>query len=432
MSHFFEFAVSSLLQTAWQSAVLVAIVLVLQWILRGRMPARWHAALWLVVLARLLVPAVPQSPASVFNLAHLAAWNGPALPETNGQFEQLPIAPDGTASDPAQNDTISAIPFPAAANSNGPASPVSTTAAPHASGWLRVVGGIWLAGAFILLVRVATMSLRLRTTLRRCRTVDDPRLLALLDDCRSQMHVARPVALLASPETVSPAVTASSRRAWIIVPESLLGELNPGELRLMLLHELAHLRRWDVLQQWLWTIAATLHWFNPIVWLAVRRMQADREIACDETVLACLDSAERLTYGRAILKVVETLSPVMPLAPAVGALDSASNLNRRILMIARYRRTSRLWTPSALLLVLGLCAIGLTDAVDKPVSAASAAAAAPVEAATVPSEQTQPPSTSAKGKLYVDALLRMTDPQGEKQVQGIIEVDPETGACRRS
>ena len=64
-------------RASWQAAVLAAMVLLVQWLLRSRLSARWRYNLWLLVLLRLLVPVTPQSPLSVFNLLKGTAYPAP-------------------------------------------------------------------------------------------------------------------------------------------------------------------------------------------------------------------------------------------------------------------------------------------------------------------------------------------------------------------
>src|SRR5678816_3320513 len=71
----------------------------------------------------------------------------------------------------------------------------------------------------------------------------------------------------------------------LILPCGLIERLNTEELRFVLLHEFAHLRRRDLLVMWLLTAARIIHWFNPLTWLALRAARIDTELACDDTLL---------------------------------------------------------------------------------------------------------------------------------------------------
>jgi beta-lactamase regulating signal transducer with metallopeptidase domain/Tol biopolymer transport system component len=300
-------------------------------------------------------------------------------------------------------------------------------------GW-QIVGGVWLLGAVIILIRVTAAVRGLHAIMRDCRDLTDAEIAPLFARCRAEMRVARTVRLVISRGEISPAVTALGWRTWLILPERLLTTLTPSELRLVFLHELAHVRRADVLLQGLWTLAVAVHWFNPVVWLARRRMQADREVACDEAVLASVGLEERADYGRAILKVVEILSPVTPLTAAVGAFGCASTLKRRITMISRYRRASRHWTPLACTLLLALSLAGLTDAVGQPKSASPAQPDLAIAVAAQADVKAAEPSAvrAETGKLYLNGRLSVKNATGEiNEVHGIIEVDPQSGAWRK-
>ncbi|NLE37957.1 MAG: hypothetical protein GX621_08020, partial [Pirellulaceae bacterium] len=241
--------------------------------------------------------------------------------------------------------------------------------------WLAVAAA-WLAGVVLLAARMAVLSSRLRRLLRGCRPVESARVADVFEAARRELGVRRRVELLASPLRVGPAV-AGSLRTKMILSETLFDVLSADELRLVFLHELSHVRRHDLLVQHLWTLAKMLHWFNPAVWLSARRWQTDRELACDEAVLSLLDRPHQAGYGRAILRVMESLSSFHPVPGAVGVVMGRGFLTRRISKIARYRPLSRRWTALAVALVLLLIPAGLTNAVgksDKPNKPEQAAA----------------------------------------------------------
>src|SRR5580704_757761 len=74
-------AAQIVVHASWQAALLAAIVFIVCGTLRNRLPARWQAALWLVVLARLVVPIVPPSPTSLFNLTRTSTSNFGSSPD---------------------------------------------------------------------------------------------------------------------------------------------------------------------------------------------------------------------------------------------------------------------------------------------------------------------------------------------------------------
>src|SRR5207248_8933750 len=97
-------------------------------------------------------------------------------------------------------------------------------------------------------------------------------------------------------------------RPSVLLPLHVLEEMGERELRLILLHELAHVKRRDVLINWLATLVAVVHWLNPAVWLVMWRMRVERELACDELVLHVNGDRGATDYARTIVKLVEALS----------------------------------------------------------------------------------------------------------------------------
>ncbi|MHC4511144.1 MAG: M56 family metallopeptidase, partial [Planctomycetota bacterium] len=116
-----------------------------------------------------------------------------------------------------------------------------------------------------------------------------------------------------------------------------------------------------------------LHWFNPLIWLAFRRMRADRELACDALVLARTHSDEPKRYGRIIVNLLERFSRPRPLPGMAGIMETKSQLKRRIAMIAKFKKNSYQWSPIAVALIIILACISLPDAKRTKASETSAA-----------------------------------------------------------
>lgn len=76
------------------------------------------------------------------------------------------------------------------------------------------------------------------------------------------------------------------------------------ELSLVLLHELCHLRRRDILYKALLYAAGAFHWFNPLVWMMIRQGVRDMELCCDDDVSTLLTDQERKHYAQTILNAI--------------------------------------------------------------------------------------------------------------------------------
>ena len=350
---FLETVLMRLAHASWQAAVLGLLVFLVSWALRGRLEARWRYCLWLVVLARMALPVAPPAPWSLFRLAH---WSS-ASPTTNSTYAQVIDAPVVEES-PAAIETTANEQTPSLAPAVEGNGEESYAIVPTTGQWLALA---WLAGVLALLMRHGWLHLQLGRQRRTWREVFDPAALAVFRRCRKELGIVRSVRLWMTTRMYGPATTGVFR-AGIVVPEGLLASLPPDELRLVLLHELTHVRRWDVLVDHVAALLVALHWFNPVAWLALVCMRRERELACDAAVLRRLDGCEPGRYGHTLLKVAQQLSRPAPLPGAVGVLGKDRSLVRRIRMIATYKKPTVARMALGALLLLALAALGLTDA----------------------------------------------------------------------
>lgn len=176
---------------------------------------------------------------------------------------------------------------------------------------------LWGAVAVLLLARGLLQGICYNWRCQRAVPVEDPALLEILEACRVRLGVARRPQLLAG-EFASPA-TFGWWRPRILLPEEALS-WSDERLRVVLLHELAHISHGDYPFNLMVHWVCALNWYNPMVWIAARSMRLDRECAADDRVIA---SGEReLDYAQHLFEIAKQAhrhaAPTMALAMAHG------------------------------------------------------------------------------------------------------------------
>jgi len=125
-------------------------------------------------------------------------------------------------------------------------------------------------------------------------------------------------------------------------------------LRSVLLHELAHVKRRDTATQLLVRMACSLHWFNPLVWIAARCIELERERACDDLVLA--HGVRASDYAGNLMRIV-TQNPRHSSESASLAMARASTLENRLRAILNEGINRRRLTRAMIAMLVGACAV---------------------------------------------------------------------------
>ena len=163
--------------------------------------------------------------------------------------------------------------------------------------WLYV----WLGVAAILFLGSFFRHFRFRRRiLRGAKPVTDAETLALWKELQLASGLRKPkYQLFTAPETRTPLTIGLTRHTTrVLLP---VGDYSGAELRLILTHELVHLRREDVSAKLFYAFARSLGWFQPLMWLSMRRSAEDLELSCDEAVLLGEDESCRRDYARLLL-----------------------------------------------------------------------------------------------------------------------------------
>jgi hypothetical protein len=241
----------------------------------------------------------------------------------------------------------------------------------------------WFSLAGIGLARVAVALLQVRKLRRgsaRLKTESlDPQLRELVEEFRN----AREVELLVSSKQEIPTAIGFLKPA-ILLPQWLLEETPAEELKYILLHELAHLRRRDDWTNLAQQVVKALLFFVPSIWWIERRLALDREMACDDAVLA--HSGRPHLYAECLARVAERSFVRRQMALAQAAVSKLRQLTMRVTRILDPNRQqpTRMWKPAipALVVVAGLCMfsasqgpmlVGFSDAQSGAASEASLA-----------------------------------------------------------
>ena len=196
--------------------------------------------------------------------------------------------------------------------------------------WLGIAAAAWIGVAALLVLRWIIVSRRLNISALTLAAAPQPRAVAALEAARRRLSLHRSVDLVASPLCEAPAVIRVLRPV-IVLPTHGCDALDDEELQSLLCHECAHVARRDNLISVFEAIAGAVFWFNPIVWLARRRIALAREAACDELVADNASRAE--TYVGALAKFCDAL--VVPPVAGVSCMASA-HLKERIRHIMSY------------------------------------------------------------------------------------------------
>lgn len=293
----------NLLQMSLSGGALILTVALLRGLLLNRLPKRALLALWCVPLARLLLPVSIASRFSVYSL--LRAGTPAPAPAAAVPIQTLPLQPE--------------LPLPQAAE----AAAASGAAGARISPWLA----LWLAGAAACALFFLISYLRCRREFRMSLPEDGEEVRAWL----ARRPLRRRVSLRRS-DRISAPLTYGLVRPVILLPR----EMDRESLPYVLEHELVHIRRFDGVYKLALTAALCLHWFNPLVWLMVRLANRDIELSCDEAVLKRMGSRSRAPYARALVRMEERKSGLIPFCSGF----SRTAIEARIQALMRRKKNS--------------------------------------------------------------------------------------------
>ncbi|HKN69689.1 MAG TPA: M56 family metallopeptidase [Terriglobales bacterium] len=215
--------------------------------------------------------------------------------------------------------------------------------------WALFVFLAWAVGVGVAMARLATGLWHLRQLRRSCTPVVaadlDPAVRKTVEVIGASKSASKPVTVATSECVRVPAAIGFWRRT-IVLPAWALRELPPEDLNVILLHEFAHLRRGDDWTNLIQKIVRALFFFHPAVWWIESRLSVEREMACDDAVLA--ETANPHGYATCLVSLLEKSLAHRGWSMAQAAVDRAREASLRLAQILDTKRpvATRVWKPA--------------------------------------------------------------------------------------
>jgi beta-lactamase regulating signal transducer with metallopeptidase domain len=258
-----------------------------------------------------------------------------ALPEWTLTIRRIaaPLTPGSDAI--AISEAVAVSYSPSSAPAAAPPAPIARAAS--ALSWPIAAAAVYVAGLLAILLHLAVQRWRVGRLVRHATALTSPDWQRLAAECAADVGCRSSVRLLRSGQSIMP-MAFGVRDAAILVP-AVADLWSDDRRRAVVLHELAHVARRDCLTQGLAQLACAVYWFHPAIWWVARQLRLERELACDDRVIACgtrprdyaahlLEIAYSFGGDRAPALAVSMASPRQLEGRMLAALDTATSLPR--------------------------------------------------------------------------------------------------------
>ncbi len=314
----------------WQVGVLITFVGAVDFLLRKRVWPQIRYALWLLILVKLILP--PTFSLSTSIVSHVRKQ----ADRTTVRLESTATSTDFSSSGPAMPTPPPGMDVdirPIVASENIPRNEiVESTREIVPSPVMETQSGVhialsgkvylmvfWLMGIVVLTLWAIARFRNLRRVHNSdlCKADLPHELRSLAKETAGRLHLRKLPAITLSETIPSPAVFGTFKPV-LVLPATAIHHLSHRHIEHILLHELAHIKRGDLVVNTIYTLLQIVYWFNPLLWLIRRRLHHLRELCCDATVARILRE-DTLDYRDTILETAKRFLP-KPVEPGIGLL----------------------------------------------------------------------------------------------------------------
>lgn len=374
-----------LIESTVYLSVTALVILLFKRIFKNKLSAKWHVWIWALLAIRLVLPSLPESSFSIFNVVDI-----PKSPEqTQIQIVETRNFSDRDVDRLVYGETQNVLPQPVENNpvyesETGKITnktdttpsfeeknetnhslqiemPQSDTASASDKKNDNInidtlVTWIYRVGAVLLFAYFAFVYVICIIRIRKNGKKADGETLALLAECKKKTGVSRSVSAV---EYGNNPMLLGLVKPSVIIPDGYTED----EKRNIIIHELCHLKGGDIYLLWLAMIVLCLNWFNPVMWVCFFLFRRDIEVYCDERVLKYIDSKK----DYAALLVKTALKKNSFIAGTTSLQNGEKEVERRVKYMAYFKKPNVWWTVVIIVIAVVIGVVCLTDPkTDKP------------------------------------------------------------------
>ncbi|MHB8062436.1 MAG: M56 family metallopeptidase [Ruminiclostridium sp.] len=219
---------------------------------------------------------------------------------------------------------------------------------------MQVILFIWLVGVIVFAAWHIYCYRRFTRQLRADNIPVPEDAATLLSSCKAALGIHGEVKLMQNRKIASPMLVGLCH-TMILLPSSYMQEI---DMKLILAHELTHLKRKDLWVKVLTLAAGTLHWFNPFAYVLRKDVVTWGELSCDEALAIEMSREERKLYGEAILNTLDIHSGINT-AFCSSLCESKKHIERRLTMLLNVKKTKKHIAVFAVVAILAIGSIGM-------------------------------------------------------------------------
>lgn len=325
-----------------KGCIVLALIILIKAVFKNKLSASFHYYIWIILIIRLAIPWRVESSFSVFNI-----FNPIVQQKINYDNSKLKST---ELHNLVNKDKVKKV------NLKRNESKI---------GLKNILAYAWIAGILALSIYTLSGIIRVKSIERSSDSKEIPEFDRELSDCIRIVQIRKSITLKYTNKISSPCIYGIINPV-IFIPSNLVKNISKSDFKYIIIHELCHLKRKDIIVKWIVTILNIIYWFNPIIRYGFYKMSQDCEISCDELAIKWLDNGENLKYGSTIIKILENQCSGDKLIGTTSMLENNSGIKKRILMISKCKgEVTMKKLIFGIFVIIIMAGIGLTNGISK-------------------------------------------------------------------
>ncbi|NFO14214.1 peptidase M56 [Clostridium botulinum] len=348
--NFFETTIVS----SFIGSIIVLIILSINRIFRYKLNPTFHYYIWLILIVKLIFPFGPENSLSfshIYQRVYIennANENSLKVQENSIKQSQNSYSEDLKSKNSFQNSNDNKLTL----KTNIPLKNQL-----HIE---KIFVSLWILGVILLIFIFILAHKKLKQIVKTSIKKVSNEHKEILNNCINIMHIKTKVKLLYSSKISSPCLCGLVKPK-ILIPISLVENISTSDFKYILMHELIHLKRKDILINWIIILLSIIYWFNPIVVYGLSRIKKDCEFSCDNNAISYLNKNENIQYGNVLIKVLALCGSNNRLIGTTSMVRDNLEIKRRIIMISKYKKINfkGILLGSIIVVIIGGVAVGV-------------------------------------------------------------------------